>query len=175
MKKIFIFRGSPASGKGTVTKEFLKLIPDKVAFLELDKFRWGFHLVNRQVSDVSVEEHQLAYDNYLSVLENYIKNGEYTIVTEGLFSWSTASPHGNMQDLISLCEKYDCSYQCILLSADREILWRRNLDREYSVPEDEFEELYSHVMQEVSDSEFIIDVGDNSVVESVEILKDLLQ
>jgi len=100
MRKIFIFRGSPSSGKGTITEAFMKKLGGRLAYIELDKFRWGFHLRNRTVPDIADDEHQLAYENYLAVLENYLKNGTYTIVTEGLFSWDTPGPHGNMQDIL---------------------------------------------------------------------------
>jgi predicted kinase len=175
MKQIFIFRGSPASGKGTITLEFLKKIPGKVALIELDKFRWGFHLFNRSAPDITPEEHQLAYKNYLNVLENYLSDGSYTIVTEGLFSWNIPSPHGNMQDILPLCEKYDFQINPVLLTADYEVLWNRNMEREYSVPEGEFKDLYSHVMNEKSDSELFIDVEKNTVEQSVEVLTDLLK
>jgi predicted kinase len=174
MNSIYIFRGSPASGKGTITAEFLKQLPGKVVFLELDKFRWGFHLVNREVGDVSEVEHQLAYKNYLSVLENYLKSGQYTIVTEGLFSWDKPSPHGNMQDVLLLAKKYDFKSFPILLFADLETLWMRNLAREYSVPEGEFSELYSHVMDKQDKSEIVVDVTKNTVMESIKELTKLL-
>lgn len=158
-KKIFIFRGSPSSGKGTITKEFMKQVPGRVAYLEEDKFRWGFHLMNRSVSDISEEEHELAYKNYLSVLENYLSNGTYTIVTEGLFSWSQKGPHGCMQDILQLCKKYDFATYPVLLYGDYATLWERNNKREYAVPEEEFKMLYDYVMNEQSDDEIKIDVG----------------
>ena len=170
-KKIFIFRGSPASGKGTVTKEFIKELPGKITFLELDNFRWGFHLKNRNVSDISHEEHELAYVNFLAILENYLRNGNYTIVVEGLFSWSTPGPHGNMQDLLKLCTKHNYQSIPILLYADKKILWRRNQKRDYVVPKDEFDELYNYVMYEISDDELRIDVGANDISDTIEILK----
>lgn len=172
MKKIYVFRGSPASGKGTVTEAFVKKLEGKVAFLELDKFRWEFHLLNRSISDITEDEHQLAYDNYLSVLENYLKDGSYTIVTEGLFSWGTSGAHGNMKDILSLVDRYEYDAKPVLLYADFEKLWERNLAREYSVPEDEFRELYDYAMKETSDTETKINVGIKSVEESVsELLK----
>jgi len=174
-KQVFIFRGSPASGKGTITAEFIKQIPGKVVYLELDTFRWGFHLYNRVVADVSDAEHQLAYKNFLCLLENYLQDGCYTIVAEGLFARDKASPHGNMQDIISICEKYGYDAKQILLSADYDILWSRNLKREYSVPEDEFQMLYKHVMNEQSDNEIKINVGEKSVEQSVSILSALLK
>lgn len=174
MKKIYIFRGSPASGKGTITEQFTKLLKCPVAFLELDKFRWGFHLVNREIPEITDEEHSLAYKNYLSVLENYLQNGMHTIVTEGLFSWNTNGPHGNMQDIINLSKKYNYKYYPILLYADYDILWKRNQERKYSVPEDEFKMLYDYVMKDQSGDEIKVNVGENTIEQSVEQLKEYL-
>ena len=173
-KKIFIFRGSPASGKGTITDAFIKTIAGKVAYIELDTFRWGFHLKNRKIADVGDEEHQLAYENYLAVLTNYLKNGTYTIVTEGLFSWSKPGPHGSMGEIISLCEVYDFEIFPILLYADYDVLWERNTKRQYAVPEDEFKILYHNVMDERSDEEIALNVGELSVEESVAALSKFL-
>lgn len=170
MKKIFIFRGSPSSGKGTITEPFMKTLSGRLAYLELDKFRWGFHLKNRTVPDITEDEHQLAYENYLSVLENYLKNGTYTIVTEGLFSWDTPGPHGNMQDILKLCEQYECKAYPILLYAEKQVLWERNVKRPYAVPEEEFNTLYDFVMQKRSDKEIAINVGELSVEETVLLL-----
>jgi len=175
MKKIFIFRGSPASGKGTITEKFIKLIPGRVTYLELDEFRWNFHLKNRTIPDITDEEHQLAYENYLSVLENYLENGAYTIVTEGSFSWSTPGVHGNMQDILSLCKKYGYKHYPILLYADHNIMWKRNLKRKYSVPKKEFKMLYENAMQEQSNDEIKIDVGKQSISGSVRMLKQYLK
>jgi predicted kinase len=174
MKKIFIFRGPPASGKGTITSEFIKIVPNKVAYIELDKFRWGFHLYNRKVPDISEEEHYLAYKNYLSVLQNYLENGSYTIVTEGLFSWDKNGAHGNMQDIINLCKKFNYQYYPILLHAEYDVLWQRNKERKYSVPEEEFKMLYDYVVGKQSDDEIKINVGKSSIEESIDQLKKLI-
>ena len=173
-KKLFIFRGSPASGKGTITAAFVKLLPGKVALLELDKFRWGFHLTNRTIGDIAPEEHELSYINFLSVLENYLKNGNYTIVVEGLFSWSTPGPHGNMEDILNLCVKHSYQPVPILLYGDIETLWQRNLERKYSVLQEEFNELYYYVMNETSTDEIQIDVGANEVSKTIELLKNYI-
>ena len=102
-----------------------------------------------------------------------IKNGTYTIVTEGLFSWNKPGPHGNMQDILTLCTKYDYTPHPILLSADKELLWERNTEREYSVPRQEFDELYDFVMHEKSDTETVIDVGKSTVNETVSTLSKI--
>ncbi len=173
-KKVFIFRGSPASGKGTITKEFMSTIDGRLAYLELDKFRWGFHLGHRKILDITEDEHEFAYKNYLSILENYLKNGTYTIVTEGLFSCVKSGPHGSMKDILELCEKYNYEYHAFLLCADYEILWDRNLKREYSVPEDEFKMLYDYVMEGEMNNEIKIDVGNNSVEGSVKKIREFI-
>ena len=173
MKEIYIFRGAPSSGKGTITEAFIKTLNGKVTYIELDTFRWGFHLNNRTVPNVTPNEHQLAYQNYLSVLENYLRDGSYIIVTEGLFSWSTPSSHGNMQDILTMCLKYGYTPHPILLYADKETLWDRNAKRKYSVPRQEFDELYDFVMREKSDSETSIDVGKSTIDETLTSLSTL--
>lgn len=105
------------------------------------------------------------------MLENYLKDGSYTVVAEGLFSWSSPGPHGNMQDLLSLSSRYDFHPVPILLYADKDILWQRNQEREYAVPEDEFDDLLSYVMDEKSNDEIQIDVGDNNVSDIIKFLK----
>ncbi len=166
-KTAYIFRGAPASGKGTLTKEFMKLLPDKVVYLELDALRWGFHLINRDVHDIEEEEHHLSYQNFLSLLENYCKNGQYTIVIEGLFSWDVPSAHGNMQDILSILNQYQYENKLFYLQADYETLWERNTKRDYQVPLEEFNKLHHHVTQKVSDSEIVIDVQNRTVEECI--------
>jgi len=173
-KKIFIFRGPPASGKGTITEKFIENIAPPVAFLELDVFRWRFHQNNRPISEVSDQEHRFAYENYLSVLENYLENDDYTIVTEGLFSWDTDGSHGCMQDILHLADRYGFKSCPILMHAKRSILWQRNQAREYSVPKEEFDELYDYVMNQRSDEEIAIDTGDLSVQEAVQQLSEYI-
>lgn len=171
-KVAYIFRGAPASGKGTISHEFIKKLTGKVAYLELDALRWGFHLVNRKVEDIGEDEHQLSYENFLSLLENYCRNGSYTLVIEGLFSWDTPSPHGNIQDLLAILEHYNFKTYIFYLKADIKTLWQRNLKREYSVPEKEFNSLYKHITQKVGNSEIVIDT---SHMQIDEVLKTLEQ
>lgn len=174
-KIAYIFRGSPASGKGTLTKEFMKKIPGKVAFLELDNFRWGFHWINREVHEVTEKEHLLAYHNFLALLENYCRDGSYAIVIEGPFAWDTDSPHGNMQDILSLLEHYSFRTRLFYLKADYEILWKRNKKRDYVVPEKEFKKLYNLASQKIGESETVVDVGQNSVDKTLEVLAEYIE
>jgi tRNA uridine 5-carbamoylmethylation protein Kti12 len=173
MSTVYIFRGAPSSGKNTIANAFIQKLSGKVAYIELDKFRWEFHWLNRNVSEITDTEHILAYQNYISVLENYLRDGSYTIVTQGSFSWSVPGPNGNIQDILCLCKKYNQKHYPILLHAKKEVLWERNVQREYAVPREEFEELYHFVMQERSDVEIAIDVGENSVENVVQKLLSL--
>jgi hypothetical protein len=163
MKKIaYIFRGPPASGKGTITELLIKELKGKTALLELDTFRWGFHYINRKIADIPDEEHAFAYQNLLLLLENYCKNGQYNLVVEGLFSWNPDCPHGNIQDILRIMKRHNFDTRIFLLSGDFSTLWDRNLKREYSVPEDEFKELYNFVMKETRPEETVISVNGKS-------------
>lgn len=169
--KAYVFRGAPASGKGTLVKEFIKLIPRKVAYLELDNFRWGFHLYNRQVKDVTPDEHKFAYENFLMMLENYCRNGGYNLVIEGLFSWEKRGAHGNMQDIIEILERYRFDYKAFYLSADYKTLWERNIKRKHIVPEEEFMTLFNYVGESDATKEIILDVEKNSPEQILALLK----
>lgn len=171
-KTVYVFRGAPSSGKGTLTKEFIKLLSGKVAYIELDQFRWGYHLTNRQVVDVSEEEHKFAYENFLQMLDNYCSNGNYTIVCEGLFSWREHGAHGNMNDLVNIFKKHNFNFKLFCLEASKEVLWDRNTKRKYTVPKEEFDQLFDYVGSSEADKETIIDVENNSVEESVKILAE---
>jgi tRNA uridine 5-carbamoylmethylation protein Kti12 len=172
--KAYVFRGAPASGKGTITKELIKLIPSKVAYLELDEFRWGFHLNNRKIEDITEDEHKLAYDNFLSVLENYCKNGNYNLVIEGLFSWKEHGVNGNMDDIVGILEKYNFDYTTFFLKADLNTLWERNSNRKHIVPADEFRGLYDYVGVFEVGKETLVDVNKNSLNETLAFLKKYL-
>src|SRR5687768_9113190 len=124
---VYIFRGAPASGKGTLLPRFCESLPKPIALIEQDKFRWGFHLIARNVPDVSDAEHIFAHQNTLLIFEQYLKNGSYTIVIEGLFTWNDASSsQGSAKQFMELAKKYGCPCQNFVLQADKAELIRRN-------------------------------------------------
>lgn len=117
---VYIFRGAPASGKGTVVTEFAQLLPGPTALIEHDLFRWGFHLTGRTVTDVTSDEHKFAYDNMVALYENYLARGSYTIVVEGLFTYDdTESSQGNVQHLLDLAHHYGKEAVSIVLTAEK--------------------------------------------------------
>ena len=50
---VYIFRGAPASGKGTLVSGFCRMLPQPVVLIEQDVLRWGFHLIYLKIPDIS--------------------------------------------------------------------------------------------------------------------------
>jgi len=173
--KVYIFRGAPASGKGTIVPKFAKLLPKPVVLIEQDKLRWGFHLIGRNISDVTPEEHRMAYENTVLLYERYLKSGKYTVVLEGLFTWSDKnSNEGNAKELLELAAKNGFEAISIVLTAEKQQLLERNNNREHSVPPGEFEELYHGVYDEIDEKEIVIDSTMKSINETLAELKNRL-
>ncbi len=154
---------------------FCELLPQPVSLIEQDKFRWGLHLIGRNVPDVSGEEHALAHRNMVLIYEQYLKDGRYTIVLEGLFTWdNAASSQGNVRELIELAKNYGYSVKSVVLRADRTELLRRNAQRQYSVPQDEFTALYSNIYGTIDSNELVIDSTGQEVSKTLHKLKKAL-
>jgi predicted kinase len=172
---VYIFRGAPAVGKGTVIPEFCKLLPKPVAFISQDVLRWDFHLIGRAVVDVTDEEHVFANQNTELLFEQYLKNGSYTIVVEGLYTWDNeASSQGSAKTLLNLAKQYGCNAHSIVLRASKEELLKRNAARPYAVPLEEFTMLYDNIYQTIDESETVIDSTGQTVQETLESLRSLL-
>lgn len=172
---VYIFRGAPASGKGTVVPEFCKLLPKPVAFISQDVLRWDFHLIGRKVAEVTDDEHILANKNTEMLYEQYLKDGRYTIVVEGLYTWDNdASSQGSAKRLAELAKGYGFDVKNIVLRADKEELLARNAARKYAVPLDEFDMLYANVYDTVDKSEIVIDSTGQAPEETVMSLKAII-
>lgn len=171
--QIYIFRGSPASGKGTVVPAFAQLLPKPVALIEQDKLRWGFHLIGRSVEEITSEEHRMAYENTLILCDRYLRSGKYTIVVEGLFSWDDdASSEGSVQHFKDLAKQYGYDITSIVLKADKATLMLRNQERPTcTTPEDEFNNLYENVYSKIGESEIVIDSTHQTVEQTIDELR----
>jgi predicted kinase len=168
-KQIYVFRGAPASGKGTIVPAFCETLPSPVELIEQDKFRWGAHTYGREVSDIIDEEHMQAYRAMTAVYENYLKQGIPTIVVEGLFTLDDASSsQGNVSELYKTADEHGYTFKSIVLKASKEELLRRNANRGYRVPDDEFEKLYSGVYSKIGPQEIVIDSTGKTIQETVE-------
>ncbi|HET9850085.1 MAG TPA: AAA family ATPase [Candidatus Saccharimonadales bacterium] len=156
--KVYIFRGAPASGKGTVVPPFARQLPKPITLIEQDKLRWGLHLIGRNIEDVTEEEHYFAFRNTLLLYEEYLKVRKYNIVLEGLFTWDdVVASQGNCKDLIGLAGLYNVPWKSIVLIAEKEELLRRNAARPYATPPEEFETLYNNIYSKIDPQEIVID------------------
>ena len=175
--QVYIFRGPPASGKGTIVPAFAQLLPKPVALIEQDKLRWGIHLIGRSVEEVTSEEHRMAYENTLILFDRYLRSGKYTIVVEGLFSWDDdASSEGSVRHFIDLANKYGFDLTSVVLKADKDILMQRNQERPtYTTPEDEFNNLYDSVYSKIDESEIVIDSTYQTTEQTIDELRSLVR
>jgi predicted kinase len=173
--RVLIFRGAPASGKGTIAQKLCAQLSKPVALIEQDKFRWDIHVIGRKVSDVGLDEHAFAHRNMALVYEQYLKSGQYTIVLEGVFTWGDVAPdQGDVRPLIALAEQYGFACQSIVLKASKQTLLDRNAKRPYSVPHEEFDVLYKNIYRTIDDSEIVIDSTGQDSNETVQSLKAFL-
>lgn len=173
---VYIFRGAPASGKGTIAPEFAKLLPKPVALIEQDKLRWGIHLIGRAIQDITSEEHKMAHENTLFLYERYLQSGKYSIVVEGLFTWDDElSDQGSAKKFLELADQYGFESTSIVLTADKEVLMKRNLERSsYTTPVDEFTILYDGVYTTINEKEFVVDSTTATQEETLVKLRNLI-
>jgi predicted kinase len=172
---VYIFRGAPATGKGTVVPEFCKLLPKPIAFISQDVLRWDFHLIGREVSEVTEDEHTFANKNTELLFEQYLKHGGYTIVVEGLYTWDNETPsQGSTKRLTELAKSYGFNVKNIVLKADKEELLARNDARPYSVPLEELNRLYDKIYNTIDDSEIVIDSTGQTTEETIASLKSVI-
>jgi predicted kinase len=172
---VYIFRGAPATGKGTIVPEFCKLLPKPVACIEQDKLRWSFHLIGRSVAEVDDSEHILANKNVELLYEQYLKDGRYTIVLEGLFTWNdNLSSQGSVVRLKELATRYGFEVESIVLKANKQELLERNAVRPYVVPTEEFDMLYENIYKTINKSEHIIDSTNQTPTETLNELKIII-
>lgn len=174
--KVYIFRGSPLSGKSTLAPAFSSLLPKPVAGLRHDMLRWDIHRLDRHFTEVSSDEHRFAFENLVVLLEQYLKKGTYNIVIEGLFTWNNSkSDQGDVKTLIDLAGRYDVSCKSIVLKTDKEKLLERNATRLQQVPSDEFNTLYENIYETIDPSEIVIDTTSTEIDETLSRLKDEIE
>lgn len=170
-RKVYIFRGAPASGKGTIVPMFCKLLPLPIALIEQDKFRWGIHTFGRKKLDISDEEHFLAHRATVATYKEYL-GSLHTVVIEGLFTWNDQKcSQGSAKELIDAAQNRGYEVKSIVLRADKQQLLKRNAERSYSVPRAEFETLYRNVYAKIGPNEIVCDSTALSIDETISSLK----
>ena len=174
-KTVYIFRGAPASGKTTLTRLLARRLPKPVATLEQDYFRWGIHNFSKPKSKVLHKEHLLADRNLIKIFREYLKDGSYTIIIDGPFTWDTDElGYINSRKLINVAKAY--GYKCIniVLKADRKELIKRNNARKYTVPIKIFNEMYDVLYKKIDKSEIIFDTTDKTKTQSINMIMNKL-
>lgn len=174
-KHLYIVRGAPASGKTNLTPLLATHTTQPTALIEQDNWRWGIHLVGRSIPDIKKEEHHFADKIMLHTLEQYLRTNKYTVIIEGSFAWSDPFvTHVTVQDFISLSQKYNYLATSIVLKADKTVLKKRNNARKYTVPRDEFNNLYDAIYREINPKEILVDSTNLTKEATLAILKDKL-
>ncbi|NCU37940.1 hypothetical protein EOL96_02680 [Candidatus Saccharibacteria bacterium] len=166
--RVFVFRGAPASGKGTVVPVFAKTLQKPAALIEQDRLRWGFHLIGREVHEITPDEHRFAYENTLLLFERYLKSNNYNIIVEGLFTYDdNRSNQGSVTDLQEIANRYNYNVTSIVLRADKDTLRERNNKRAYTVSSDEFNDLYESIYKKIGAEELVIDTTTLSINQTI--------
>jgi len=150
---LIIIRGSPASGKSTLARTLTKKISGKVALLVVDEFRWVMTAhENRDNKDYSI-----SFDNFLYVLENYLKLG-YTAIVEDAWVRKHNDNATNLKKVVDLGKKYDAEVHQILLKGSWSRIKHINTLRSMVIPQKELKELYKKVYSKNIKSEVVIDI-----------------
>ena len=138
--KIILIRGPPATGKTTLSKNLAKQIDGKVAVLSLDEFKWIMtaHVPRHKI------DFQIAFDNYLFSLENYLKGG-YTVICEDAWVQKLEDKSTDINSVLELAKKYDAKISQILLKGSFDTVKHINTLRPMVIPEDELKEMYDKV------------------------------
>ena len=151
--KIILIRGPPATGKTTLSKNLAKQIDGKVAVLSLDEFKWIMtaHVPRHKI------DFQIAFDNYLFSLENYLKGG-YTVICEDAWVQKLEDKSTDINSVLELAKKYDVKINQILLKGSFDTVKHINTLRPMVIPEDELKIMYDKVYSVTRDDEIIIEI-----------------
>lgn len=138
MKKLILIKGSPASGKTTLAKKLASKIAGKVSVLTIDEFRWV--MASHEPRDE--KDFKISWNNYLFVLENYMKEN-YNIITEDVFIKQFTDKSTNLNDIIKLAKKYNFKITKLFLNCSFKLTKKRNKNRLMKVKD--LETIYNKV------------------------------
>ena len=151
--KLIIIRGSPASGKSTLTRNLAKNINGKIALLIVDEFRWVMTAhENRDEKDYAI-----SFDNFLYALENYLKLG-YTIIVEDTWIRKHKDNATSIKKVVDLGKEYNAEIHQILLKGSWSTVKHINTLRPMVIPQKELKDLYEQVYSKNIKDEVVIDI-----------------
>ena len=167
--KLIIIRGCAAVGKGTLAKGLSEKITGKVAKLTLDDFQWEMTATKKRTE----KDFEVSFNNYLFVLENYLKNN-YDVIAEDIWLKYYGYPDKStdINKVISLGKKYKARIILILLKAGWNTIKSRNKIRHRIMKEKELKDVYEKIYSIKIKNEFVIDIDKKSKKQiSKEVLK----
>jgi len=162
-------RGCPAVGKGTIAIELADKLRGRVAKLTLDDFQWDQTVTKKRTK----KDFEVSFKNYLSVLENYLRNN-YNVISEDVWLRYYGYPDKStdINKVIKLGKKYKAKIILILLKAKWNTIKSRNSVRHRIMKEKELKDLYEKIYSRKIKDELIVNVDGKSVKQITnEILK----
>lgn len=123
-KNLILIAGSPATGKSQVVK-IIKEMFDSTVLIAPDDIKEKYAELNGFSNlNEKVQLEKKVWNNYYSLLQQYMETNQYIIISE--YPFSTKQYHC----LKNMSKIYDYNVLTIRLVADFETLWRRRYKRD---------------------------------------------
>jgi cytidylate kinase len=167
MAKVVIIRGYCGTGKSSVAKNIAK--KNNFAFLEYDVFLWNMNTAKKP----SKFEYEITFQNFLSVLKNYLKTGK-NIIIEGPLVPRTGEDPFNLKKIISIIKKVNYKCQIIQLTANENVCVKRMKKRNYIVPKWERDMFKRKHDESIQKNEIIIDNSNLTIRQTINKIEKLL-
>lgn len=163
MKTHLLFiAGSPSTGKTTVSKLLSHKL--KSPYIEFGWLR-EFHL-DREWKNANEKEEQMAFENLVIMLKNYIKNGYRNVIVTDLLEKRIAKIHTVFQP-----EEYKI---VTLTVSDSEELKRRVLEPSRDSGYRNFTEAIAWNARETARSEYLNEIKIDTLNKSPEVVMDII-
>ncbi len=152
--RLIIIRGCPAVGKGTLATELSRRLKGKVAKLTLDDFQWDMTAHKKRTK----KDFEISFDNYLLVLENYLKHN-YNVIAEDIWLkyYGYSDKSTDINQIISLGKKYKAKIILVLLKIEWNTIKLRNKTRHRVMKEKELRDVYEKIYSKNLKGELIIE------------------
>jgi dephospho-CoA kinase len=166
MKDIIVISGAPGSGKTTI----VLLLKEKLQSPYID-FGWlrEFHL-DREWKNASENEEKMSFENLVSILNNYIKNGYKNVIVTDLTD-------SKVQDIPKIFEKNDYIIFSLTIATDAELQKRVLGERDSGFKNVEAAIRWNNDLKrrQLLPNEYKIDNSHNDPKRTVEEILELLQ
>lgn len=165
--RLIIIRGPPASGKSSLARSLAEKIKGKAALLTVDDFRW----IMTVHKDRDSSDYEIAFDNFLYALENYLKN-EYTVVAEDCWVRKHKDKSTSISRVLEKAKRHNTNVHRILLKAEWQTVKSSNAKRPMVLPTGELREIYDKVYSKNFREETAINIDEKK---PYQVLKEALE